>query len=50
MLQEQAEGLVTLAFDEFEVLGLRRLVGKGLKIHDTPVAKIDPVVDVVGKV
>jgi hypothetical protein len=45
MIQEQAEGLITLALDGFEVPGLRRLVRKGFEIHDKSVAKIGLVVD-----
>jgi hypothetical protein len=34
MLQEPAEGLITLVFDGFEISGLCRFVGKGLEIHE----------------
>jgi hypothetical protein len=44
MLQERAEGLITLVLDGFEVPWLCRLVGKGLQI-DKPVEEIGPVVD-----
>jgi hypothetical protein len=49
MLEERAEGLVTLSFDGFEVPGLRRFVGKGLEIHNNPVAEIGPVIDAMAR-
>jgi hypothetical protein len=49
MPEERAEGLVTLALDGLEVLGLRRFVRKGLKVWDKPVAKVVPVVSVVSR-
>jgi RNAse (barnase) inhibitor barstar len=46
-LLERAEALIALVLDGFEVAELHRLVGKGLKICDKPVAEIDPVFDVM---
>jgi hypothetical protein len=39
-LYERAEGLVTLAFDGFDVLELYPFVGKGSNICDKPVAEV----------
>jgi hypothetical protein len=47
--EERAEGLVALALDGLEVPGLRRFVGKGLKVHDKPVAEVIPVIDAVSR-
>jgi hypothetical protein len=38
-----------LAFDGFEVPGLRRLVGKGLEIHEKPATKVSPVVNAMAR-
>jgi hypothetical protein len=43
------EGLVTLSFDGFEVLGLCRLIGKGLEIRDNPVAEVGLIVDAMAR-
>lgn len=43
------EGLVALAFHGFEVLGLCRLVKKGLEIRDKPVAEVIPVIDAMAR-
>jgi hypothetical protein len=49
MPQERVEGLVTLALDELEVLGLCRFIGNGLEIHDKPVTVVIPFVDAVSR-
>jgi hypothetical protein len=45
--EERAEDLAALALDGLEVLGLRRFVEKGLKIHDKLTAEVILVVDAV---
>jgi hypothetical protein len=45
--EERAEDLVAMALDGLEVLGLRRFVEKGLKIHDKLTAEVILVVDAV---
>jgi hypothetical protein len=49
MPEERAEGLVALALDGLEVLGLHRFVRKGLKVHDKLEAEFIPAIDAVSR-
>jgi hypothetical protein len=42
-------GLVALTLDGLEVPGLRRFVGKGLKVCDKPAAKVVSIVDAMAR-
>jgi hypothetical protein len=45
--EERLEGLIIPSSDGFELLWMRRLIGKRLEVHDKPATEVTPIVDVV---